>query len=574
MGCMLIRRLLVAGLPSCRSSCSPLRAPHHTSLAGCVPVWLPPLQDQARGELERRIAAMNKRRKVHEQGEAGQRAHRIPAHRPATQQSLQVLAQQHAAAAAAAGGHAEPGRLQHRPPGLHAAHHRMTPPPAALAESLSAADLSTASLLALGPVAGSSMAAAAGGSGSSRHGWRHTQQAHPLGSHPDMDASRRSSAVGDLRVVGANGGGLGLTPRSTLAPRQQQSGLGGSTGADGRHEQQCRGGDALPLLKPALRHAATISVRAGPIPGQALPLEATASAAAAAAAAASKRRLVVEPEGEHGRGHLGPEDSLSYGAAKWGSPPGPQARAWLPHAREPAVPAGAAGHQAGGQQLHSSPSQTRLATAAGQRRQHGQQAQREEQQQQGASSTAAIRGTRLPRQLGRDQLPGAAAIDLPPSLLAWSSKQQAAGRRGPVNSTGAGLLPEVGPPPGTSSSLPHARQQQQGQQRQQQGQYGSPVQSRLPCTPPRSPAVPMSIDKQHGAATSEEKQPKGQGPSRKAVAASAMHSPPRSPSGLGLASSPSLRWVAGLCVCVCWAGGGVGWGVHLESKSGLALFPL
>lgn len=415
----------------------------------------------------------------------------------------------------------------------------MTPTPETLAESLSASEVCGASLLPLGHAASNgTVAAVSSGGNSFRQGWRRTQQqVQAVSSYQDSDASRRSSAVGDLRVVGSSGGGLGLTPRSTLAPRQQQAGPGRGTAADGRPEQQPRGAEALPLLKPAPKHVATISVRAGPILARPLPPDVTAAAAVAAAAAAavaSKRRSVIESEVEQGRGHLGPEDSLSYGPAKWSSPPRQlEAGAQREPEREPAGAAGAAAPRPAWQPLHGSAQQARPAVAAGELRQRGRQAPREERQQQHLPSTAASSpGAHLACQSGRDQLRPNAASDPPLALAAEASRRQVAAKGAAVASTGAGSFPEAGPPPAASRGVSHARQQQQqGHPQQRLEQYGSPLPPRLQCAPPRSPVMPVSIQKQQ----------EGHSPTYRAVVAAALRSPPRSPSGLGLTSSPLLR---------------------------------
>lgn len=500
------------------------------------------LQDRARSELEQRLLLMHKRRKVQEPGEAsgesGQRLQRIPAHRPTTQQQQQLqqvhLSQQAAAAGAEGRGHVLHQQHWAASFQLPNAHHRMTP---ILGESLSATDLSTSSTLALGPAASSTATITGvngggnGGAGLQQSWQRMQQQSHLVAGSMDLDTSgaRRTS------MVGMRGSILGLTPRTSLAPCLEQPATAGGGGAGGStaSEQQAQHNEGLPLLrqkKPSLQHATTINVRAGPQPGQLMPPSlGAATAAAAAAAVASKRRSVVEPEERPRQGPLGPEDSLSYGPRQFGSPRSRQAAASVQRER-----AGVAARGRGTRrQLHASPSLTQLPTAVGhsaaqvehtERRQQGQQPQPAQQQQLAdGGSDAGLAGGRMQHMAHKDRSNGAAAGGslAPPALAAESSSSRRAGAR--AAAAGAKHLGEQGPgPPGSSSSSSPARWREQ-----QRGRH--------PGTPPRSPVVPMGIER-----SSPTVHVQGQGVHRGAPTA-ASRSPPRSPAGLGLSASPSLR---------------------------------
>lgn len=333
------------------------------------------------------MLAMRKRRKLHEHGtaasEAGEPEHpqHIPAHRPTTQQREGRGSHlQPSPSSSLVGGPArqqqpqQPHQQQWRSGMGAAAHHRLSPTPAGLAESPSNADLHTAA--ARGVHAPPAAAAAAG---RGRHLLRQSQQLQPrAGGGTDSGAAdRRASAMGDLQMS-LGGTGLGLTPRgggagSSLGPWRQQGASQlplpppqqqGHAAPHAQHAGGLEPGEHLPPLddkrKPQLRHAATINVRAGPLPGQLLPgqprtaaaapVEAVAAAAAAATAVGgsrlaglqAQRRTALDDSDHRRRQPLGPEDSLSYGpprhavarqrerepaAAGGGSRPGPSLQA-------------------------------------------------------------------------------------------------------------------------------------------------------------------------------------------------------------------------------------------------------
>lgn len=285
---------------------------------------------------------MRKRRKLQE-GAAGRgsgtaeqlgpQGGHIAALRPSTQQELQ-----------AAGGLAAPRPLAWRaalarPPVLHA-QHRMSPTPPGLVESLSASDVPT-----------SSKHAAAGWGG--RLSLRQPQQLSQLmhgGSGFESPGDRRSPAAGERQLC------VGLTPRGpdagsplATAPQQQQkrAGSGGQRQEDG----------AMPRFdkaKQAQRHAATINVRAGPLPSAVAAAAAEAVVAVPApagsrqqtvrgAAGRSKRHsFAVGIEKPSSRGPLGPEDSLSYPSLRQGHQ-GVQAQSPAARGARQATAAGGAG---------------------------------------------------------------------------------------------------------------------------------------------------------------------------------------------------------------------------------------
>ena len=493
--------------------------------------WLSPefkvAREQAREELQRRMLAMRKRRKVQEQGtaasEAGEpeQAHHIPAHRPATQQRggrgshLQPSPSSRMLGAAASGRQqpqqAQPALQQAQQPQSQpwrsgfgpGAHHRLSPTPAALAESLSSAELHMAAARgAHPPPAG---AAAAGRSG---HLLRQSQQLQPRagGGIDAGPADRRASAMGDMQII-LGGTGLGLTPRdssagSSLGPLRQQGHVQLPPAAQqqqahaAQHAHHAGGlehGEHLPLLeekhRPQLRHAATISVRAGPLPGQPLPgqprtaaaapVAAVAAAAAAAAAMSGSRlgglqtqRRAALDDSDHRsrRPPLGPEDSLSYG------PP----RHAVARQREPA--GAVRSSKAGGVSISPAGS---LARAAGPPPAAHQPASGQ-QQQQGS--------------------PGVGGQ--PPPYLA-ALQRSPAGRHVGGSSGGRGALA---------------------------GQLGSPPHSPASVASPMSPTSPT-----RGAGAAQAGWKASPAPHRLAAAASPPHSPP----GQGMASSPVTRHLQG-----------------------------
>ncbi len=481
---------------------------------GCAPC----VQERAREELQQRMLAMRKRRKLQERGtaasEAGEpeQAQHIPAHRPTTQQRdgrgshLQPSPSSRLVGAPARQQASQQASQQAQQPpqpqpwrsGLGAgAHHRLSPTPAALAESLSSAELAQAARVAHAPPA----AAAAAGRG--RHLLRQSQQLQPRagGGTDSGHADRRASTMGDLQIS-LGGTGLGLTPRDggagsslgpwrqqghslPLPPQQQQAHVPQHAH---HHAGSLEPGEHLPMLedkhRPQLRHAATISVRAGPLLGQPLPGQprtaapasvASVAAAAAAAAAMSGSRLVGMQSQRRGalddsdhrsrRQPLGPEDSLSYGPPRHAAAARQRERE-----REPAAVVG--GSKAGGH-----------ARAAG--------------------PPPAVQQPAFDQQL---RSPGMAGQ--PPPYLA-------ALQRSPAGK-------QVGGSPGARGSLA--------------GQVGSP---------PRSPAVggagPISPTSPTRGAGTQAGWKGSPAPHRLAAAAS----PPHSPSSTGMAASPVGRQLQG-----------------------------